>query len=98
MVTGGGISFSGGFSIFFDEEVDNNKLENGIEIEKISNIMPNIQSAPRNPITNYHNVHRYGRFGWSRGSILNFCIGQGELLVTPIQVFNYLNFENSLRP
>ena len=63
MVTGGGISFSGGFSIFFDEEVDNNKLENGIEIEKISNIMPNIQSAPRNPITNYHNVHRYGRFG-----------------------------------
>ena len=63
MVTVGGISFSGGFSIFFGEEVDNNKLENGIEIEKISNIMPNIQSAPRNPITNYHNVHRYGRFG-----------------------------------
>ena len=42
------------------------------------------------PDTEYMN-NRYGRFGWSRGSILNFCIGQGELLVTPIQVFNYLN-------
>ena len=34
---------------------------------------------------------RYGRFGWSKGSILNLCIGQGELLVTPMQVFKYLN-------
>ena len=34
---------------------------------------------------------RYGRFGWSKGSLLNFCIGQGEILVTPIQVFNYVN-------
>ena len=34
---------------------------------------------------------RYGRFGWSKGSLLNYCIGQGELLVTPMQVFNYVN-------
>ena len=34
---------------------------------------------------------RYGRSGWSRGSLLNYCIGQGELLVTPMQVFNYTN-------
>ncbi len=34
---------------------------------------------------------RYGRFGWSKGALLNFCIGQGEILVTPIQVFNYTN-------
>ena len=34
---------------------------------------------------------RYGRSGWSRGALLNFCIGQGEILVTPIQVFNYTN-------
>ena len=34
---------------------------------------------------------RYGRFGWSKGSLLNFSIGQGEILVTPIQVFNYTN-------
>ena len=29
--------------------------------------------------------------GWSKGSLLNYSIGQGELLVTPIQVFNYTN-------
>jgi penicillin-binding protein 2 len=35
--------------------------------------------------------NRYGRYGWSRGALLNICIGQGELLVTPMQVLNYLN-------
>lgn len=35
--------------------------------------------------------NRYGRYGWSKGALLNICIGQGELLVTPIQVFNYIN-------
>jgi len=34
---------------------------------------------------------RYGRYGWSRGALLNLSIGQGELLVTPIQVLNYIN-------
>ena len=34
---------------------------------------------------------RYGRFGWSTGALLNFSIGQGEILVTPIQVLNYTN-------
>jgi penicillin-binding protein 2 len=34
---------------------------------------------------------RYGSFGWSKGAILNICIGQGEILVTPIQVFNFIN-------
>ena len=33
----------------------------------------------------------HGRYGWSRGALLNICIGQGELLVTPIQVLNYIN-------
>jgi Cell division protein FtsI/penicillin-binding protein 2 len=33
----------------------------------------------------------FGRSGWSTGSLLNFCIGQGEILVTPIQVFHYTN-------
>ena len=31
----------------------------------------------------------YGNFGWSKGAILNICIGQGEILVTPIQVLNF---------
>ena len=34
---------------------------------------------------------RYGKYGWSRGALLNLAIGQGELLVTPIQVLNYIN-------
>tara|TARA_A100001037_G_C15149499_1_gene638295 strand:+ start:51 stop:1814 length:1764 start_codon:yes stop_codon:yes gene_type:complete len=33
----------------------------------------------------------HGRYGWSKGALLNICIGQGELLVTPIQVLNYVN-------
>ena len=34
---------------------------------------------------------RYGNFGWSKGAVLNICIGQGEILVTPIQVLNFTN-------
>ena len=36
-------------------------------------------------------MNRYGKYGWSRGTLLNLAIGQGELLVTPIQVLNYIN-------
>ena len=42
------------------------------------------------PTVDYMN-RRYGKSGWSKGSLLNYSIGQGELLVTPIQVFNYTN-------
>ena len=42
------------------------------------------------PTTSFMNK-RYGRYGWSKGALLNISIGQGELLVTPIQVFNYVN-------
>ena len=43
-------------------------------------------------IPNYDYMQkRYGKYGWSRGALLNFAIGQGELLVTPIQVLNYIN-------
>ena len=36
-------------------------------------------------------MKRYGKYGWSRGTLLNLAIGQGEILVTPIQVLNYIN-------
>lgn len=32
---------------------------------------------------------RYGRRGWGAGVALNLCIGQGEVLVTPIQIAQY---------
>ena len=33
----------------------------------------------------------YGRYGWSKGAMLNLSIGQGELLVTPLQMLAYTN-------
>jgi penicillin-binding protein 2 len=37
------------------------------------------------PTVKYMN-DRYGKSGWGAGSLLNFAIGQGEVLVTPMQV------------
>ena len=54
----------------------------GIDIEgELKGIVP----------TKFYMNQRYGRSGWSKGALLNFCIGQGEILVTPMQVFNYIN-------
>ncbi len=33
----------------------------------------------------------YGRWGWSKGHLLNLSLGQGELVVTPIQMLRYIN-------
>ncbi len=33
----------------------------------------------------------YGRWGWSKGHLLNISLGQGELIVTPIQMLKYIN-------
>ena len=53
------------------------------------------------PDKDYMN-EKHGRYNWSKGALLNICIGQGEVLVTPIQVLNYLNLlatrGNAYRP
>ncbi|MCK5832838.1 penicillin-binding protein 2 [bacterium] len=36
-------------------------------------------------------TERYGRRGWGTGVVLNLCIGQGEILVTPIQIAQYMS-------
>ena len=51
--------------------------------------MPN-ESTGLVPNRNYMK-NRYGKYGWSKGVLLNLSIGQGELLVTPLQVLNYTN-------
>ena len=33
----------------------------------------------------------HGRWGWSKGALLNISIGQGEILVTPLQMAAYTN-------
>lgn len=33
----------------------------------------------------------YGRWGWSKGHLLNLSLGQGEMVVTPIQMMKFTN-------
>tara|TARA_X000001036_G_C20660716_1_gene798827 strand:- start:1757 stop:2236 length:480 start_codon:yes stop_codon:yes gene_type:complete len=35
--------------------------------------------------------NKYGRYGWATGNLLTFVIGQGDVLVTPIQVAQMMN-------
>jgi penicillin-binding protein 2 len=34
---------------------------------------------------------KYGKYGWATGNLLTFVIGQGDILVTPIQVVQMMN-------
>ncbi|NHZ84530.1 MAG: penicillin-binding protein 2 [Planctomycetia bacterium] len=34
---------------------------------------------------------QYGRWGWSKGHLLNVSLGQGEFVATPIQMLQYIN-------
>jgi penicillin-binding protein 2 len=42
------------------------------------------------PTRDYMNT-RYGKRGWSRGYMLNLAIGQGDIMVTPLQMVNFIN-------
>ena len=48
------------------------------------------ESSGNVPDEKYFNL-RYGERGWTRGLKLNIAIGQGETLVTPIQLLTYIN-------
>ena len=75
------------------QQIDIDKLHNVFKEfgfgEKTNIDIPN-ESTGLVPNKNYL-MKRYGKYGWSRGTLLNLAIGQGELLVTPIQVLNYIN-------
>ncbi len=42
------------------------------------------------PTEKYMN-RKYGKWGWSRGNLLNLALGQGDVLVTPIQMVQFIN-------
>jgi len=48
------------------------------------------EKAGNIPDTDYMNK-KYGKFGWATGNLLSFVIGQGDILVTPIQVVQMIN-------
>ena len=82
--------------IYFYEAIQKIKLDNlakraiqfGYGLQ--SNIdLPNEMTGIM-PDRNYMN-NLYGKWGWSKGALLNIAIGQGEILVTPIQMANYTN-------
>jgi len=35
--------------------------------------------------------NKYGKYGWAMGNLLNMIIGQGDVLVTPIQIVQMMN-------
>ncbi len=42
------------------------------------------------PTRQYMN-RQYGKYGWSKGAMLNLALGQGDIEVTPIQLVQYIN-------
>ena len=48
------------------------------------------EKAGNIPGTKYMNK-KYGKYGWATGNLLSFVIGQGDVLVTPIQVVQMMN-------
>tara|TARA_B100000676_G_scaffold11089_1_gene10278 strand:- start:497 stop:2260 length:1764 start_codon:yes stop_codon:yes gene_type:complete len=82
--------------IYFYEAVQRIKLDNlylrakefGYGLE--SNLdLPN-EMKGRMPNRDFMNK-LYGKWGWSKGALLNISIGQGEILSTPVQMANYIN-------
>ena len=51
-----------------------------------------LPSEMRGRVPDYKYMNKkYGKWGWSEGAMLNISIGQGELLVTPLQIALYTN-------
>lgn len=57
---------------------------------KITNIDLPTEMKGRVPTRKFMN-NLYGRRGWAKGNLLNLAIGQGEILVTPLQIVQYIN-------
>ena len=83
-------------NIFFYEAVQKIRLDNLAKRSKdLFHGLPTGIDLPnemkgRVPDRAYMNK-LYGTDGWSTGALLNISIGQGEVLVTPIQMIAYVN-------
>tara|TARA_B100001996_G_scaffold75669_1_gene55872 strand:+ start:464 stop:2236 length:1773 start_codon:yes stop_codon:yes gene_type:complete len=82
--------------VFFYEAIQKVRLD---ELEKRSmdfshGVPTNIDlpSEMKGKVPNRKYMNKlHGRYGWSTGAMLNISIGQGEILVTPIQMAAYTN-------
>ena len=82
--------------VYFYQAIQKVEIDNLSERSKMfhhgkkTNIDLPSEMKGRVPTYNYMNK-KYGKWGWSKGALLNISIGQGELLVTPLQVALYTN-------
>ena len=83
-------------NIYFYQAVQSIPLEKWVEtcrnfgFGKITQIDLSEEKSGLIPDRNYLNT-RYGKWGWSKGTMLNLAVGQGEILVTPLQLLQFAN-------
>ena len=83
-------------NIYFYQAVQSIPLETWVEtcrnfgFGKITQIDLPTEKKGLIPDRNYYNT-QYGKWGWSKGTMLNLALGQGEILVTPIQLLQFAN-------
>ena len=83
-------------NIYFYQAVQSIPLEKWVEtcrnfgFGKITQIDLPEEKKGLIPDRNYLNT-QYGKWGWSKGAMLNLAVGQGEILVTPLQLLQFAN-------
>ena len=82
--------------VYFYQAIQKIKLDELAQVAKqfgigvITHIDLPTEMKGRMPTRQFMNK-LHGRWGWSKGALLNMAIGQGEILVTPLQMVRYIN-------
>ena len=83
-------------NIYFFNAIQNEKMDALAEMAeefglgKVTGVDLPFESSGMVPNVDYM-MEKYGRYGWSTGALLNMAIGQGEVLVTPMQMVQLIN-------
>ena len=83
-------------NIYFYQAIQSVPLEKWVEtcrnfgFGKITHIDLPEEKNGLIPDRKYLNT-QYGKWGWSKGAMLNLALGQGEILVTPLQLLQFAN-------